>query len=166
MSQARRPAAGQVLRVRFAGSASRCFFSQSGSELPSAIAWRRSSDEVVPGQAVRCHGLWSRTLTGRQMILWDGACMVHEIFSLEKITRLRHRHPNAKSYHKVSQFVSKEVLTTKNGPVEAEVLAPGEEADFRLQINDQNRAVHIRFNAEDKDKRDLRLENSGPFTIE
>ena len=60
----------------------------------------------------------------------------------------------------------KEVLTTKNGPVEAEVLAPGEEADFRLQINEQNRAVHIRFNAEDKDKRDLRLENSGPFTIE
>jgi hypothetical protein len=60
----------------------------------------------------------------------------------------------------------KEVLTTKNGPVEAEVLAPGEESEFRLQINDQNRAVHIRFNAEDKDKRDLRVENSGPFTIE
>ena len=60
----------------------------------------------------------------------------------------------------------KEVLTTKNGPVEAEALAPGEEADFRLQINDQNRAVHIRFNAEDKDKRDLRVENAGPFTIE
>ena len=60
----------------------------------------------------------------------------------------------------------KEVLTTKNGPVESELLAPGDEADFRLQINDQNRAVHIRFNAEDKDKRDLRVENAGPFTIE
>jgi quinolinate synthase len=34
--------------------------------------------------------------TGRNMLLWDGACMVHEIFSLEKITRLKIRHPNAK----------------------------------------------------------------------
>jgi quinolinate synthase len=34
--------------------------------------------------------------TGRDMLLWDGACMVHEIFSLEKITRLKIRHPNAK----------------------------------------------------------------------
>jgi len=33
--------------------------------------------------------------TGRDMVLWDGACMVHEIFSLEKITRLQERHPNA-----------------------------------------------------------------------
>lgn len=34
--------------------------------------------------------------TGRDMVLWNGACMVHEIFSLEKITRLKTRHPNAK----------------------------------------------------------------------
>jgi quinolinate synthase len=34
--------------------------------------------------------------TGRDMLLWDGACMVHEIFSLEKITRLKVRYPNAK----------------------------------------------------------------------
>jgi quinolinate synthase len=34
--------------------------------------------------------------TGRDMVLWNGACMVHEIFSLEKITKLRIRHPNAK----------------------------------------------------------------------
>lgn len=33
--------------------------------------------------------------TGRDMVLWDGACMVHEIFSLEKITRLKARHPEA-----------------------------------------------------------------------
>jgi quinolinate synthase len=33
--------------------------------------------------------------TGREMILWDGACMVHEIFSLEKITKLKQQHPNA-----------------------------------------------------------------------
>jgi len=34
--------------------------------------------------------------TGRGMVLWDGACMVHEIFSLEKIQKLKKQHPNAK----------------------------------------------------------------------
>ena len=34
--------------------------------------------------------------TGRDMVLWDGACIVHEIFSLEKITRLMEKHPRAK----------------------------------------------------------------------
>lgn len=33
--------------------------------------------------------------TGRDMILWDGACMVHEIFSLEKIAKLKLKHPEA-----------------------------------------------------------------------
>ncbi len=33
--------------------------------------------------------------TGREMLLWNGACMVHEIFSLEKITKLKVRHPRA-----------------------------------------------------------------------
>jgi len=28
--------------------------------------------------------------------LWNGACIVHEIFSLEKITKLKIRHPRAK----------------------------------------------------------------------
>ena len=34
--------------------------------------------------------------TGREMVLWNGACMVHEIFSVEKITKLKVRHPRAK----------------------------------------------------------------------
>src|SRR3954463_7304028 len=34
--------------------------------------------------------------SGRDMLLWNGACMVHEIFSFEKITKLKQRHPNAK----------------------------------------------------------------------
>jgi len=33
--------------------------------------------------------------TGRNILLWNGACMVHEIFSLEKITKLKVRHPKA-----------------------------------------------------------------------
>ncbi len=34
--------------------------------------------------------------TGRNLVLWDGSCMVHEIFSLEKIVRLKQQHPEAK----------------------------------------------------------------------
>ena len=34
--------------------------------------------------------------TGRDMVLWNGACIVHEIFSLEKLTKLKIRHPRAK----------------------------------------------------------------------
>ena len=41
-------------------------------------------------------GAYINKKTGRNMILWNGACMVHEIFSLEKIIKLKHRHPKAK----------------------------------------------------------------------
>lgn len=41
-------------------------------------------------------GAYINKKTGRNMVLWNGACMVHEIFSLEKITRLKIRHPKAK----------------------------------------------------------------------
>ncbi len=34
--------------------------------------------------------------TGRDMVLWNGACMVHEIFAHEKIVKLQTRHPEAK----------------------------------------------------------------------
>jgi quinolinate synthase len=34
--------------------------------------------------------------TGRDMVLWNGSCMVHEIFSKEKLIKLKHRYPNAK----------------------------------------------------------------------
>jgi quinolinate synthase len=41
-------------------------------------------------------GAYISKTTGRDMVLWNGACMVHEIFSLEKITKLKVRHPEAK----------------------------------------------------------------------
>jgi quinolinate synthase len=41
-------------------------------------------------------GAYLNKKTGRNMVLWNGACMVHEIFSLEKIIKLKTRHPNAK----------------------------------------------------------------------
>ena len=33
--------------------------------------------------------------TGRDMVLWDGACLVHEAFSIDKILKLYQEHPDA-----------------------------------------------------------------------
>ncbi|MFM8710209.1 MAG: quinolinate synthase NadA, partial [Sphingomonadales bacterium] len=41
-------------------------------------------------------GRYVNKITGRNMLLWDGACMVHELFSQEKIIKLKQRHPAAK----------------------------------------------------------------------
>jgi len=41
-------------------------------------------------------GAYINKVTGRNMLLWNGACMVHEIFSLEKIIKLKLRHPESK----------------------------------------------------------------------
>ena len=41
-------------------------------------------------------GAYLNKKTGRNMLLWDGACMVHEIFSKEKIVKLQARYPEAK----------------------------------------------------------------------
>jgi quinolinate synthase len=41
-------------------------------------------------------GAYLNKKTGRSMVLWNGACMVHEIFSLEKLLKLKIRHPKAK----------------------------------------------------------------------
>lgn len=42
-------------------------------------------------------GSYIRKQTGRQnMVLWDGACHVHEEFSLEKLLALKREHPQAK----------------------------------------------------------------------
>lgn len=41
-------------------------------------------------------GAYINKVTGRNMLLWNGACQVHEIFSREKISRLKVRHPDAK----------------------------------------------------------------------
>ena len=41
-------------------------------------------------------GRYIEKQTGRKMVLWDGSCMVHEIFSLKKIMQLKEQHPKAK----------------------------------------------------------------------
>jgi len=40
-------------------------------------------------------GSYINKVSGRNMLLWNGACMVHELFSIEKITRLKERHKDA-----------------------------------------------------------------------
>lgn len=40
-------------------------------------------------------GNYINNLTGREMVLWDGACMVHEQYSVEKIVALMEQHPDA-----------------------------------------------------------------------
>jgi quinolinate synthase len=41
-------------------------------------------------------GAYVKKVTGRDnIVLWDGACMVHEIFSIEKIQNLMQQHSNA-----------------------------------------------------------------------
>ena len=41
-------------------------------------------------------GNYINGLTGRKMVLWNGACHVHEKFSVEKILQLKREHPAAK----------------------------------------------------------------------
>jgi len=40
-------------------------------------------------------GNYINSKTGRNMVLWDGACMVHEKYSLQKILELKEEHPDA-----------------------------------------------------------------------
>ncbi|MBD5246402.1 MAG: quinolinate synthase NadA [Barnesiella sp.] len=41
-------------------------------------------------------GNYINSVTGRNMLLWNGACHVHEQFSVEKIIELKKQHPEAK----------------------------------------------------------------------
>jgi quinolinate synthase len=41
-------------------------------------------------------GRWVTKQTGREMVLWPGSCMVHEIFSEKLIVQLMVKHPHAK----------------------------------------------------------------------
>lgn len=41
-------------------------------------------------------GSYINAMTGREMLLWDGACHVHEQFSVEAIIKLKSEHPDAK----------------------------------------------------------------------
>jgi len=53
-------------------------------------------DEKIIFAPDRNLGNYIKSLTGRDMLVWDGACHVHEEFSLEKILELKKVYPNAK----------------------------------------------------------------------
>ena len=54
------------------------------------------ADEKIIFGPDRNLGNYINSVTGRKMILWDGACHVHEEFSAEKIAALKAEHPAAK----------------------------------------------------------------------
>lgn len=53
-------------------------------------------DEKIIFGPDRNLGNYINSVTGRNMLLWDGACHVHEKFSVEKIIELKKMHPEAK----------------------------------------------------------------------
>lgn len=52
-------------------------------------------DEKIIFGPDRNLGNYINSTTGRNMVLWDGACHVHEQFSLEKIVELKKQYPEA-----------------------------------------------------------------------
>jgi quinolinate synthase len=48
----------------------------------------------VPDQHL---GRYLEEVTGRKMILWDGSCMVHEIFSVQDLLKMKRQHPGARA---------------------------------------------------------------------
>jgi quinolinate synthase len=53
------------------------------------------ADEKIIFGPDRNLGNYINSVTGRQMLLWDGACHVHEQFSLEKLMELKRENPDA-----------------------------------------------------------------------
>ena len=53
------------------------------------------ADEKIIFGPDRNLGSYINKISGREMVLWDGACHVHEQFSLEKILELKERYPDA-----------------------------------------------------------------------
>lgn len=52
-------------------------------------------DEKIIFGPDRNLGNYINSITGREMLLWDGACHVHEQFSVEKIIELKAQYPDA-----------------------------------------------------------------------
>lgn len=70
-----------------------CCTSSNALQVVSSIP----ADQPIIFGPDRNLGSYIQKLTGRQnMVLWDGACSVHEEFSLEKILKLKEEHPAAK----------------------------------------------------------------------
>ena len=53
------------------------------------------SDQPIIFAPDRNLGAYLSKVTGRKMALWDGTCIVHEVFSEQELVRLKVRHPDA-----------------------------------------------------------------------
>jgi quinolinate synthase len=60
-----------------------------------AIVRQIPADQPIIFAPDRNLGRWLVEQTGREMVLWEGSCIVHEIFSEQKLVRLKARHPEA-----------------------------------------------------------------------
>ena len=58
------------------------------------------------------------------------------------------------------------VISSRKGPIEEDVLEPGEEASFQFYVPDQARAVQFRMEATSEKATDLEVIKPGPFPIE
>jgi len=52
-------------------------------------------DEKIIFAPDRNLGNYIKSMTGREMVIWEGACHVHEEFSLERILEIKKEHPEA-----------------------------------------------------------------------
>ncbi|SFW75701.1 quinolinate synthetase [Sinomicrobium oceani] len=98
-------------------------------------------------------GAYLCKVTGRDMVLWDGSCMVHEAFSLEKLIQLHRKYPQAKvvahpeseaAILRIAHFIGstaqiREYVRTQ----EAETFIIGTEAGIIHQL--ENDAPHKQF---------------------
>jgi hypothetical protein len=83
----------------------------------------------------------------------------------------RIRNTGVKPLEKVTIVVdffapNKKPMVSKKGPVETDLLEPGDETDFKLAMPDPGQLVAIELQAVDKRERDLRLSRTGPFSID
>jgi quinolinate synthase len=61
------------------------------------IIRRVPEDQEILFAPDRHQGRYLEEVTGRKMILWQGACMVHEVFSVNDLLRLKKRLPEARA---------------------------------------------------------------------
>ena len=57
-------------------------------------------------------------------------------------------------------------LTTQKGALDADSLEPGEEREFRFQVQSPPRAIEVTIEAIDGQHRDLKVIKPGPYRIE
>ncbi len=60
----------------------------------------------------------------------------------------------------------RQVVTTQKASADEEVLDPGQESQFRVELNQPPRAVEFQIGAVDSAERELRVADAGPFVIE